>query len=132
MPQLCSGRHVGLAPGPFLSWLEQASWGDAVLLVPELQEFKNLLRVIKIVEYRDTLQAAPSPDQPLLGEPVVSEWTVQDALDGKAGWSESERAWFVDWLQSSRAQDFLADLLVQVMEIIHGKPLPESLHGILD
>ena len=98
MPQLKSGRHVGLSASPLL---EKLKFGTDVqvstvimafrMAVPSAEQLKGYLSVAYFREGEGTPPDAPS---------YYSGFQVRDVLDGKAGWSEEEIREFDTWLDT--------------------------------
>jgi len=82
---------------------------------------EDLCRLLPIV-YFDESKGIP-PNAPM----YRSEFSVQDALDGKAGWSDEEIAEFHDWLRSDASlSEWAAEIYQEVDKAIRESPLWDS------
>jgi hypothetical protein len=130
MPQLASGRHVGVSPHRLLDWAEhRAHSGDYLRMAIDDRMPAQLWADIDVVVFLSADGSAASPAE---GEPVLAGFTVADLATGRCDWSEEERREFLAWTASERVVQWLDALHAQLLELLRSKPLPAILKGILD
>lgn len=124
MPQLASGRHVGLNLEPLLDGLrfgeDYRVFGNIYIYRRQVHQPADLLPLATVLYYREG-EGNP-PDAPAYS----SGFTVQKVLDGEAGWSEAEIAEFRTFLEGdARVKAWLATYFDEINQIIFNSPALE-------
>lgn len=123
MPQLVSGRHFGILPSGLRESLSQGSdeQRSYVILAVRMymQSLDDLAKSLQVAYFGE----GGPPD----AAPYLSGFIVQDVLDGKADWSDSELAEFRHWLATDvRLRDWLQMQIDEIDEAIRNSSVWES------
>lgn len=105
MPQLKSGRHVGIQPQSFVDQINNGTDVNVYAFILAYRfsvhkpaDLRNFLMVVYFKEDQGTPPNAPA---------YHSGFLVRDVLDGKAGWSDEEIEEFRNWLDTNEALNAL-------------------------
>ena len=131
MPQLPSGRHVGLSQDRLYDWAEQADFNALAELVSSAAGADDLHPLIDLIEYEDG-HAAPDADNPDRGEPYLSEVRISDLETPACPWPAADQKALLAWLHSERTRGWLQETLEELRELLASKPAPTGLRGALD
>ncbi len=122
MPQLSSGRHVGLDPSPLHQLLDRACDGiDAHELMaleaqPDLFAYINVLYFRQDAGGRSYQLADQSTAPPVDLEPYPSGYDLTSIQEELCSWSSADRHAFVGFLNEERTNAFLEGLLAIVRD----------------
>lgn len=109
MPQLKSGRYVGLAPSPLLALIKfgsDTSVSAAIIAYRLSISSPQQLRDYLTIAYYRQCDENPPPD----ALSYDSGFLVKDVLEGKADWSEDEIREFDNWLTANpKVEMFLTE-----------------------
>ena len=132
MPQLRSGRHVGLSKDRLIEWAHSREhMGPLLFFYCYVRSTDELWGSIDVVLF----EAASDPTSPgaMPSGPYLAGYTVAEISGDKCDWNETEKAEFMEeFIKEDRVCKWLAETQTEVEEILKSKPLPESLRGILD
>lgn len=131
MPQLPSGRHIGLSQDRLYDWAEQAGFDALAELVSSAAGAEDLHPLIDLIEYEEG-HAAPDADNPDRGEPYISEVRIADLDTDECPWPKADQQALLAWLQSERTRDWLGETLEELREMLASKPAPSGSRGSLD
>jgi hypothetical protein len=131
MPQLPSGRHVGLSQDRLYDWAEQAGFTALAELVSLSADADDLHPLIDLIEYEEG-HAAPDMDNPDRGEPYISEVRIADLDTAECPWPKADQQALLAWLKSERTRAWLGETLDELREMLASKPAPSGLRGSLD
>jgi hypothetical protein len=128
MPQLPSGRHVGLADGPVQELAKTGNMGLKLAFYKAMKKPADLAPVICITYFH------PSDDDSILGEPYLSDLTLADIGTEKCDWSEEDLVAFNAWLELPRSKDFLQSAYDELKHIIETVKvvMPDNLKGVME
>lgn len=124
MPQLRSGRHVGLCTSPYLDAIrsgpEPSTYFAIVALRIHAPSPAELLHHTLIVYFHED-EGTP-PDAPA----YRSGYCVGDILDGRSDWSADEVAEFRAWLKNDQSQRWLQAQFDEIDQEIRDNPIWDS------
>lgn len=128
MPQLPSGRHVGLTIAPALAMSRAGDFGFHVtskLYVNSLETFKEVVSVA----YLRPREGAP--DQL---EQYQSGMRLSDIGADRCDWSREDIEYFDAWLKQDTSQQWLRDSYDEFVATLQGTKavIPDALKGLLD
>lgn len=128
MPQLPSGRHVGLTIAPALAMSRAGDFGFHVtskLYVNSLETFKEVVSVA----YLRPREGAP--DQL---EQYQSGMRLSDIGTDRCDWSREDIEYFDAWLKQDTSQQWLRDSYDEFVATLQGTKavIPDALKGLLD
>lgn len=128
MPQLPSGRRVGLATDPIMRQIERADFGLNMQLLMALSAPPDVDRVASVVFFQ------PSDQHPEPGAPELAGFTLHEWQTHTAHWSNEDRQAFTAWITSPACDAWRAQQLQELQDALarHRGELPENLHGVLD
>jgi len=125
MPQLPSGRHVGLSNDRLFAWAEdEADIDELGDLIDAAEEPQRLLALIDLTYYRASPAASASGGEP--GEAYPAGITAADFDADDSDWSEADIAFFRDWLEGQRAQEWLLGVREDLAETLESRTLTDS------
>lgn len=130
MPQLPSGRHIGLSQDRLYDWAEQASFNTLAELLSSAQGADDLHPLIDLIEYEEG-HAAPDSDHPDRGEPFISEVRIGDLESSACPWPEADQQALLAWLRSERTRGWIDETLDELREMLASKPAPSGARGVL-
>ena len=133
MPQLPSGRHVGISPDNILNFAEKCDFQQVSDFYLNIHDRNMLLHLLNVVLYEDNANP-PSAGQPSIGKPYITDLKVTDIETPKCNWSSDDKAVFSQWLQEERTQEYLQSIYDKLFEILKANKSspPEALHGIFE
>ncbi len=131
MPQLPSGRHVGVSYDRLLQWAESAPHGMLSQAVLALHAAEDLLILLDLLEYADP-DNSPSPQDPGAGKPFLSPVRIADLDTPACPWPAEDQAALLDWLRGPRMTQIFEQAREQLYAILQTRPVPEALRGIFD
>lgn len=133
MPQLPSGRHVGISPDNILDFAKKCDFQQITNFYMHIHDRNMLLHLLHVVLYKDN-NNPPLVEQPIIGNPYISDLVVTDIDTTKCNWSSEDKAAFSQWLQEERTQDYLQSIYDKLFEILKANksPPPAALHGIFE
>jgi hypothetical protein len=128
MPQLVSGRHVGLNVDRVLALARDGDFNHALALASTIRTPEDLLQVMDLVYF------AAWRGQPDTSEPYLTGLTVRDISTDKCDWSPEEMRSFDSWLESPPARHWLRERFDELHEVLRTTKtsLPENLRGLFD
>ena len=103
MPQLPSGRHVGLSHDRALAMADAYRIDFITMLSIESKKHNGILHFINVIYFNPT-DNLPSSDKPNLSNPYLSDLVASDVMTDKCDWSADDKAAFMDWINSDRMQ----------------------------
>ena len=124
MPQLTSGRHVGLSTDRLFRMIDNGSdearsvamvWLRLHVNTPE--KLRNELAIVLYREGEGTPPAAPA---------YLAGYTVGDVLDGRTDWPPQDVADLQAFLATRRAKDHVQTEFEQLSEAIRQSPVWDS------
>ena len=123
MPQLKSGRHVGLTVEPYLDAIksgdENLSYFGIVTFRLNVPSPDQLRDHVAIVYYRD--------GGPPNGSAYISGYCIADVLSGTSDFSAAEVEEFREWLDdNSQLGPWLSTEFAEINQAIAGSPVWES------
>lgn len=125
MPQLPSGRHVGVDPQPLNALIDDIISGKAVVSWPLLaiESKMDLLAHLAIVYFEEIddgksfeLAKGSLPIDARLKK-VVTNKTVVDVFNDNSDWSDEDKSAFWEHLTSERVKPFFNSLLEHVEKV---------------
>ncbi len=131
MPQLPSGRHIGLSQDRLYDWAEQASFNALAELISSAHGAEDLHPLIDLIEYEEG-HAAPDAENPDRGEPYISEVRIADLDTSSCPWPEPDQQALLAWLHSERTRGWLQETLDELREMLASKPAPTGMGNLLD
>lgn len=128
MPQLPSGRHVGLVSDPIFDLVREGDWGRNMQLTLHVHSPDELAPIINVTYY------TPVAGESGPGKPFLSGLMLADIGTDKCDWSAEDVAFFEKWLASDVAQKWLKNTFEELTKLTRTvkTKLPENLHGILE
>ncbi len=121
MPQLTSGRHVGINPEPLMTMIDDIINERTLALWPLLSIGSPLdcLKHFEVIYFEETqstaLQASDmTGNHPRELKPIPTGLRVTDVLGEQSDWSEEEKRDFNEFLKCERAQAVLQLAFEQV------------------
>jgi hypothetical protein len=131
MPQLPSGRHVGLSHGRALAMADHYRIDFMMMLEQQHQDKNGILQFVNVVYY-EPADDLPNPDHPGLGNPYASDLMASDVMTDKCDWTEDDKTAFMDWVNSERMQTTFSRMYDEIHERFKKAEVPEALRGIFD
>jgi hypothetical protein len=131
MPQLPSGRHVSISPDRVYAMADQFRADLAIALAGVEKEPNGVLHFLNVVYYQPA-DESPTSDRPNLGNPFVSDLMASHIATDECDWSEADKKFFMEWINSDRTQQFLRSVRAEIQERFKNAEVPESLRGIMD
>lgn len=128
MPQLPSGRHVGLSHGRALAMADDYRVDLIMALAVADREENGMLKLMNVVCFEPN----DLPDPDTLGKPYLSDLMGSDVATDKCDWSETDKAAFLEWVNSDRMQRGFESARDEIKERFKKAKTPESLLGIMD
>ena len=125
MPQLPSGRHIGISQDRLYDWAEQADFAALSEVLSNAQEPDDLHALIDLIEYADG-STPPSADEPDQGEPYLSDVRISDIGSPNCPWPESDQQALLAWLHSERTRGWLQETLQELRAMLPDKPAPRA------
>lgn len=140
MPQLPSGRHVGLNPSPLVDVLENAynKWGAHELMA--IESINHLFAYIRVLYFKaeqgygtngtgyQTFSLVPSDEL----TPYDSGYNLITIQDEMENWDYCDKKAFIDFLNEKRTNNFLENTLNKVREAQNELlDQPTTLQGML-
>jgi hypothetical protein len=128
MPQLPSGRPVGISADYALALARQGNLALSMAFILEARDAEDIAPLVNIVYYR------PIDGEEGLGEPYPSDLMLPDIGTEKCDWPAEDVAFFNNWLASDVVRQWQQNAFEELAELIRTvkAPLPEALHGIMD
>jgi len=128
MPQLPSGRHVGLADGPVKELAKTGNMRLKLAFHQGIRKPADLAPLICIYYFH------PGDDESTPGEPYMSDLTLADIGTDKCDWSEEDLISFNTWLEQPQSKDFLQTAYNELKHIIETVKvvIPDNLKGVLE
>jgi len=128
MPQLPSGRHVGLSADPVLELARQGNFQLTIGVIMGLNGPDDLDALINVVYFRP-VEGAPGP-----GEPYVSGLMLSQIGTEECDWPAEDLTAFRAWRESEANQKWQQGVYDELTKIIHTvpPPIPDNLKGILE
>lgn len=131
MPQLPSGRHVGVSYDRLLQWAESVSFGELSEVLLALQSPDDLLILLDVLEYADP-DNPPSAQDPAAGKPFLSPVRISELDTPTCPWPAEDQAALLDWLRGPRMVRIFERARSDLDAILPTRAIPEALRGILD
>lgn len=131
MPQLPSGRHVGLSHDAMLKMADNYRIDLLMDIIASDKEHNGILKFINVTYY-DATNELPNSDKPTLGNPYLSDLLGSDVATDKCDWTEEDKAAFFEWVNSDRMQQGFRSVRNEFNERLKKAKVPEALHGIMD
>ncbi|WP_395789790.1 hypothetical protein [Aquimonas sp.] len=129
MPQLPSGRHIGISQDRLYDWAEQAEFAALSEVLLNAQAPDDLHDLIDLIEYADG-SAPPSADEPDQGEPYLSEVSIRDIGSPDCPWPEADQQALLTWLHSDRTRGWLEETLQELRAMLADKSAPKATRGM--
>lgn len=128
MPQLPSGRHVGLVSDPIFDLVREGDWGRNMQLASHVKSPEDLHSLVNIAYFK------PVPGSSGPGKPYLSGFMLADIGTEKCDWPDEDVAFLQKWLTSDIAQQWLQNAFDEFTKLIRSvkTELPNNLHGILE
>lgn len=131
MPQLPSGRHIGLSQDRLYDWAEQATFNALAELVGNAHGADDLHPLVDLIEYEEG-HTAPDAENPDRGEPYLSEVRIADLGSAECPWPEADQHALLAWLRSERTRAWLQETLEDLRDMLASKPAPTDMRSLLD
>lgn len=131
MPQLPSGRHVGLSHDRALAMADAYRIDFMTILSIESKKHNGILHFLNVAYFNPT-DELPSSDKPNLGNPYLSDLMGSDIMTDKCDWTAEDKAAFMDWVNSERMQQGFQSIQKMINERFKQAEVPEALKGIFD
>ena len=128
MPQLPSGRHIGISQDRLYDWAEQADFAALSEVLLNIQAPDDLHTLIDLIEYADG-STPPSVDEPDQGEPYLSDVSISDIGSPSCPWPEADQQALLAWLHSERTRGWLEETLQDLRTMLPDKPAPKPSRG---
>lgn len=128
MPQLPSGRRVGICISPAIDNISRGDFAMQMKLLMGLRAVEDVKYLATVVYYRDVgMDSLPI-------EPYAAKVTQLDIDNRSAGWIDEDYTAFAEWQQSEAFRDWAQDSYEEVREAIRNMKtvLPEALHGLFE
>lgn len=123
MPQLPSGRHVGLSNDRLFAWAEdEADLDELEQMLEAISDPEHLLNLIDLTYYH--ADDAPSAVNGEPGEPYPAGITAAQFDAEDSDWSEPDISYFRDWLGGQRAQEWLLGVREDLADTLESRSLP--------
>ena len=128
MPQLPSGRHVGLSMERALGLAREGNLALSLDYATNVKSPNDLAPLIDIVYY-EPIEGEPPP-----GAPRLSGLTLSALETEQCDWSDEDRQAMRDLITGDRARDWLRAQYDELSELIRTvkAPIPENLRGIFE
>lgn len=125
MPQLPSGRHVGLSNDRLFAWAEdEADLDELELMLEAITDPEHLLNLIDLTYYHaNDATVAAAKGEP--GEPYPAGITAAQFDAEDSDWSAADIAFFRDWLDGQRAQEWLLGVREDLAETLESRATPQ-------
>lgn len=140
MPQLPSGKHIGLYPNPLHEILEEAYNGFKVHELMMIKQQEDLFQYIEVLyfklkeesEFRDDRYFSFSVVPPEELMPYPSGFNLISIQDELKNWEDRDKKSFVNFLNSKRTEHFFEEI-IQTVQDVQNELLdnPTTLQGIL-
>lgn len=132
MPQLPSGTHVALNADRLLARLQENDFSLHMGLHMALREPMDLLPLVNVVLFREAREGEESFHG--IGVPYLSDLMAHDVGTPKCPWPDEDQQFFMAWLASAPAQQWLASTFEEVRELQERARLsvPDNLKGLFD
>ena len=126
MPQLPSGRKVGLCADPVLDIARKGDFSLSLAFKVSVTSRADITPLVNIV-YFEPRAGVPEP-----GKPYLSGLMLSDIGTSKCDWSVEDVAAFEEWLQGEQNKQWMQRTFDELRELIRTikPPLPDSLKGI--
>ena len=136
MPQLPSGRHVGLDPSPVDALWKDALQAQRVHQLMDIESVDDLLPFVDVIYFRDqdtsedwSKRMHEGADQlPPRLEPYPSGFNLLSIPDELVNWSAEDQAAFQVFVDRARSSGFLDEMLARVQE--YKKDVAENGHKL--
>lgn len=128
MPQLPSGRRVGLSSDPVFDLVRQGDWGTNFQLSVYLESPQDMAPLLNIIYYK------PESETGGAMQPYLSGLMLADVGTEKCDWPAEDVQFFQEWLATELARQWLKNTfqdLHAALKATHAE-LPEVLHGVLE
>lgn len=116
MPQLPSGRRIGLSADRVFETLEGSDFKAALKLQQQLQEPADLLPLVDLIEYR------PAPGVAEPGEPHDTGLQVADLDTERCDWPATDQQALLEWLFSEPAEEWLEERYDELTAMFEDSP----------
>ncbi|MCG8613588.1 MAG: hypothetical protein MI864_24005 [Pseudomonadales bacterium] len=117
MPQLPSGMHVSVTIDPVLNAAGKGDFMTHAVILADVKSLQDFLQLVAVVYYPCEDSSNPGAGC-VKTEPVLSGLTAADVLTEKCRWSEKDKIWFVQWLDSESIQHWLAESYREVCTVV--------------
>jgi hypothetical protein len=131
MPQLPSGRHIGLSEERLFSALEDASVTVILAFMVSENRMDEIYSAIDILYYEGNADPVELGAQPP-GKLYRSGWVVSDVNSDACDWSEEDKFSFKAWLKQPYVQDWMNDISKRISAKLTTAKVPEALRGLFD
>lgn len=128
MPQLPSGKLVGLSIDPALNMVKQGHLFFRVIFKVQVKSVADVGQAVSILYFQDK-EGVPYP-----GEEYVSGITLSALGTERCDWPQEDVEYFQQWLTEDRQKQWLQTAYDTLLEAISKSKstLPENLAGIMD
>ena len=125
MPQLKSGRHVGVLPNDMAEKFKFGSDNEIYALIVnyrlEVKSPNDLTSFLRVVYFKE------GPEPPPNAEKYYSGFLVEDVVNGKAGWTNEEIEEFKHWLKTdSNVVNWAKNTFDEINDAILNSPIWSS------
>ena len=128
MPQLPSGRHVGLSADPVLDLARKGNFQLTIGVIMGITCPDDLDPLINVVYFR-TVEGTTGR-----GEPYVSGLMLSQIGTADCDWSAEDLSAFRAWLELDSSRKWKRGVYDELQEIVRtvAPPIPDNLKGIFD
>jgi hypothetical protein len=131
MPQLPSGRHVGVSYKRLLDWAESAPWGKLSEVVLSLRAAEDFPLLLDLLEYADS-ENLPTPLNPGAGKPFLSPVRISELNTPACPWAAEDQTALLDWLRAQQLERMFDQAVADLHSILRSRPAPDALRGLFD
>jgi len=111
MPQLPSGRRVGVVSGPVFEMVRQGDWGTNLQLAAYLASPQDMAPMLNITYYRPAATGASD-------EPYLSGLMLADIGTEKCDWPAEDVQVFQEWMATEIAQQWLRNTFAKLQFVL--------------
>lgn len=128
MPQLPSGRHVGVCVSPIIEVIKRGDFSLKMNFMMAVRSVEDIRYMVSLVYYRG------EDSDGLPTESYAPGLTLVDVDKRKVGWSDEDYSAFAEWQQSEPVKSWMDDSYEEIQETVKNLKvkLPKNLHGILE